>query len=296
MAAQSFPGAVEPERERFVESLGVRLHVVEWGDPAAPPLLLCHGFWDHVRGFATLAPLLATRYRVAALDARGHGESDWAGAYAWSAHIHDAVAVLRSLGSPAHLVGHSMGGGHVIDTARAAPEQVRQVVSIDGFGPPPFPPEEEAQVAERFAGFLDQRRAAAARPDWRPYASLDQLVERRRAQNPRLSTEWLRYFVFHAARESEDGWRWKADPLLGVGFGPWRPDWIREFYARLRAPLLAVMGSEKDTWGPLPEEIIGPRLAAVARLERATVAGAGHFVHIERPRETAQLILDYLEP
>ena len=59
--------------------------------------------------------------------------------------------------------------------------------------------------------------------------------------------------------------------------------------------MLAVTGSENDTWGPLPEAIIGPRLAGVSGLQRATVAGAGHFVHIERPRETAQLLFDYLE-
>jgi len=295
VTAPTFPGAVEPERERFVESLGTRVHVVEWGDPAGTPLLLCHGFWDHARGFATLAPLLAARYRVAAMDARGHGDSEWAGAYTWAAHVHDVVAVLRSLGRPAHLVGHSMGGGHAIDGARAAPDLVRQVVSIDGFGPPPMSPEEEASVPQRFAAYLDQRRAAAARLDWRPYASLDQLVERRRAQNPRLSDAWLRYFAYHGARVSEDGWRWKSDPLLAHGFGPWRPEWIAPGFARLRMPLLAVSGTEDDSWG-VPEAIVGPRLAAVPRLARARVAGAGHFVHVERPRETAHVILDYLEP
>jgi pimeloyl-ACP methyl ester carboxylesterase len=296
MAAPTFPGAVEPERERFVESLGLRIHVVEWGDPAAPPLLLCHGYWDHARSFATLAPRLAERFRVMALDASGHGDSDWAGAYSWAGHIHDVVTVLRSCGAPAHLVGHSMGGGQVTDAARAAPELVRQVVNIDGFGPPPLTADEDARVAERFTAYLDQRRAAAERLEWRPYANLDQLVARRHAQNPRLTPAWLRYFVFHGAREGADGWRWKADPLLAQGFGPWRPDWIGPGFARLRARMLAISGSEDDTWGPLPEAIVGPRLAGVARLERATIAGAGHFVHIERPRETAAAILDWLEP
>ena len=100
MSLPSFPGAVEPERERYVESLGVRIHVVEWGDPAAQPLLMCHGFWDHARSFATLAPLLASRFRVASLDARGHGDSGRAGAYAWHAHVHDIVSVMRTFDRP----------------------------------------------------------------------------------------------------------------------------------------------------------------------------------------------------
>ena len=207
----------------------------------------------------------------------------------------DIAAVLAWLDAPAHLVGHSMGGGLVLEAARAVPERVRQVVSLDGFGPPPFPPEQQAQSVARLRGFLDQRRAVQRRPDWRPYASLDQLVERRRAQNPRLGVEWLRYFAFHGARRAADGWRWKADPLLALDAGPWRPEWIAPGYARLQQPLLAVIGSEDDTWGPLPESILAPRLAGVRALTRATVAGAGHFIHIERPVETAALLLDWLD-
>jgi pimeloyl-ACP methyl ester carboxylesterase len=294
--APSFPDAVEPARESVVESLGgVRLKVVEWGDRDAPPVLCCHGFWDHARSFATLAPLLAARYRVVAHDARGHGDSEWVDTYGWHAHVYDIVAVMRWIGVPLHLVGHSMGGGQVIDAARSAPELVRKVVNIDGFGPPPLADNEIERVVERFGGFLEQRRAVANRPDWRPYPNLDDLVERRRAQNPRLSREWLGYFAFHGARQAEDGWRWKSDPLLGHGFGPWRPEWIGPAYRRLQAPLLAVIGSETDTWGPLPEAIRGPRLAGTPRLTQATVDGAGHFVHIERPRETAALLLDWLD-
>ena len=40
---------------------------------------------------------------------------------------------------------------------------------------------------------------------------------------------------------------------------------------------------------------IGPRLANVPRLDRATVEGAGHFVHVEQPGAVAALLLDYLE-
>jgi pimeloyl-ACP methyl ester carboxylesterase len=59
--------------------------------------------------------------------------------------------------------------------------------------------------------------------------------------------------------------------------------------------MLAVIGSEPDTWGPLPDSVIGPRLANVPRLDRATVEGAGHFVHMEQPGAVAALLLDYLE-
>ncbi len=296
-----YPGAVAPERQRRISSGGVEIQTHEWGDPDAPPVVLCHGMFDHGRGFDLLAPYLAERFRVVALDARGHGDSDWADAYTWHADLADVAAVLASLGRPAHLVGHSKGGGQATDTATSVPERVRQLVNIDGFGPPPegfIPPGREGFEGtrmERFRMFLDRRRRASNGAAWRPYAGLEDLVERRQAQNPRLTREWLRYFLWHGSREVEGGWVWKADPLAPQGFGPWKPEWIGPGWRALEVPMLAVIGSELDTWGPLPEPILAERLSNVKQLERATVEGTGHFVHMEKPKETAALLLEFLE-
>lgn len=289
----TFPGAVEPERAGKIESAGLRLSYVEWGDPDAPPIVLCHGMWDHARGFSVLAPLLADHFRVIAIDARGHGDSDWADAYCWPCDVVDIVNVLRWIGRPVHLVGHSKGGGQATDAARVLPQAVRKVVNIDGFGPPPLA-ERDLPTPARFVEYLNARRHASQRQRRRSHESLDRLIERRGAQNPRLPKAWLRYFVFHAARRDEDGWRWKSDPFMAHVFGPWCPEWIAPGYTTLKVPMLAIMGSEKDTWGPLPEQIVGPRLAMVPRLTRVTIEGAGHFVHMERPTETAAAILDFL--
>jgi pimeloyl-ACP methyl ester carboxylesterase len=299
VAEPAYPGAVAPERSRAFVSDGVRLQLHEWGDPGAVPLVLLHGAFDHGRGFDTLAPLLAARFRVLALTSRGHGDSEWVDSYAWQADVSDAVRLLRSLGRPAHLVGHSRGGGQATDAAIWAPECVRRLVNVDGFGPPPdgFAPPgarlDPRPLPERFASHLDRRRRGSERA-WRPYPSLEDLVERRRAQNPRLSREWLRYFLHHGSRAVEGGVVWKTDPAFAGGFGPWRPEWIGPFWRRLRVPMLAVVGSEPDTW-QLPEPIASERLANVPELSRATVAGAGHFVHMERPGATADLLLGFLE-
>jgi pimeloyl-ACP methyl ester carboxylesterase len=295
-----FPGAAAPERSRFFRSDGVRLRVHEWGDPSGPPLVLLHGAFDHGRGFDLLAPLLASRFRVLSLTSRGHGDSEWVDSYAWQNDVSDAVNLLRSLGRTAHLVGHSRGGGQATDAALWAPECVRRLVNMDGFGPPPegFAPPgvplDRRPVPPRFRDYLDRRRKAAGRA-WRPYPSLEDLVERRRAQNPRLSREWLRYFLYHGARQVEGGWIWKTDPEFAGGFGPWRPEWIGPGWKGLRMPTLAITGSEPDSWR-LDDAVASERLAYVPELERATVAGAGHFIHMERPRETADVLLGFLEP
>lgn len=287
-------GAVEPARRYRFASGDLCVHVSEWGSASKPPLVLCHGFWDHGRGFATLAPLLADGgYRVCAIDARGHGDSDWAHGYLWWGWVGDVVRFIESLGREVAVVGHSFGGGIAVDTAVAVPQRVRRVVNIDGFGPPPDPADAPS-TRDRLRLFLDHRRKMTAQPGWRPYAHLEDLVERRRAQNPRLPLDWLRYFVFHGARSTPAGWAWKADPQMIGSAGPWKPEFVGYSYAALRVPLLAIEGTEDDTWGPMPESIVGPRLARAADVSRARIAGAGHFVHMERPRETAVAILDFL--
>ncbi len=301
---ESYPGCVAPERHRTLLSNGIRLRLHEWGDPEAFPVVMAHGMFDHARSFDLIAGELARYFRVISVDARGHGDSGWAASYPWLADVFDLCNVLRELDRKAHVIGHSKGGGQATEAAVRASDRVRQIVNIDGFGPPDArgfprpgaPATETLSHAEHCAQYLDRRRTAGSRDRWRAYATLDELVERRQQQNPRLSSAWLRYFSYHGATRSSDGWRWKVDPLCAAGgFGPFKPEWIAPGWQQLSAPMLAIVGSELDTWGPLPEALLEQRLSYVPNLERAQVEGAGHFVHIEQPRETARLMLDFLE-
>src|SRR2546422_713253 len=93
----TFPGARRPDRRRKVDSHGVGISVVEWGDPEAPALMLCHGGFDFAGTFDVFAPILAgAGWRVVAWDHRGHGDSDHAALYNWDADVRDALAVMRS--------------------------------------------------------------------------------------------------------------------------------------------------------------------------------------------------------
>ena len=303
--APTYSGAVAPERSRDFDSRGFRLRVHEWGDPRGEPLVLCHGMWDHGRGFDLLAPWLAERYRVVAIDARGHGDSAWSDSYLWEQDVQDIARVVRSLGDKVRLIGHSKGGGQATNAAVLARDSVYKLVNIDGFGPPKGPlgppgrPPREPGSPESFAEFLDGRRRLAERPTFRPYPRLDDLVERRKRTNPRLSDEWLRYFCWHGSQrtqlEGEVGFQWKVDPIAGSGSGPFNVDWIAPGWRELRAPMLAITGKEPDTWGAGQDPaLLDERLAYVQRVERVTIDDAGHFPHMEQPARTARVVLEFL--
>ena len=83
--------------------------------------------------------MLADRYRVIALDQRGHGDSDWADVYGTVPMVADVIGVLDALAiERVALVGHSMGG--LVGTCAVAlhPERFTRLVLGD-IGPEPGP-------------------------------------------------------------------------------------------------------------------------------------------------------------
>ncbi len=293
------PGAVRPSRRRTVEHSGVRLAVYEWGDAGAPPLLLAHGGFDFAGTFDVFAPLLAAGgWRVVCWDQRGHGDSAHTALYSWEADARDALAVLdATTREPAPLVGHSKGGSLLTHLTEACPHRVSRLVNIDGLpsrrpSPDVADHERTRLLAAEITGWLDHRRRAVTLE--RKPGTLHELAARRGRMNPRLTPEWLRYLVRIGARRDADGWRWKIDPSLRFGgFGPWRPDWYLERLPGLSVPLLGILGliPEVMGWGTTAESV-RPFLPPEAEL--VEFADTGHFIHIEKPRQVADLVLRFL--
>jgi pimeloyl-ACP methyl ester carboxylesterase len=296
----TYPGARRPDRRRWVHAAGVRLATYEWGDPSGPPLLLTHGGFDFAATFDAFAPLLADAgWRVVAWDQRGHGDSDQASLYSWEADVRDLVSVLDSVSRrPLPLLGHSKGGGLVMQLVEAAPHRVSHLVNLDGLPSKKASPdvaehERTRQTLDEVAGWLDHRRRthlALRKP-----GTLDELARRRGRMNPRLPHEWLRYLVSVGARRDPDGWRWKIDPSMRFGgFGPWRPEWSMERAPGIGVPFLGVLGLEIEEmgWGSRPEDV-RPYLPPGAEFH--ALDGVGHFVHVEQPRLVADLVLDFLD-
>ena len=93
------------------------------------PIVLLHGATLGALDWENIFPRLATRYRVIAYDARGHGRSGRAEGYAVDGLVADALRVLREVArTPAILVGHSLGGATALVAAASEPAAVKALV------------------------------------------------------------------------------------------------------------------------------------------------------------------------
>lgn len=220
--------AQQPD-QAFVESMGIKLEALSWGERGKPGLLLAHGNSAHAEWWSFIAPYLAKDYRVTSMSLAGMGNSDWRETYRFQDFAADAEAVSRATGlydggrKPIY-IGHSFGGGQVFYTAARYPEQMHAAVLVDtGFGgPPPEVLEERKKRAELLAN-----NPSPDRPT-RVYPTLEAALARFRLMPPQPAENY--YVLDFIARRSlkrtplpagekgpdgsGEGWSWKFDPNM----------------------------------------------------------------------------------
>jgi pimeloyl-ACP methyl ester carboxylesterase len=154
-------------RNQLSTSGGLTLGYREWGRADGPVAILLHGLGSDADDWAVIGPGLGRRFRVIALDARGHGQSDWATSYQLSDLRDDVLEAMDALGVlAAAVVGHSMGGVVAYLLAATHPDRVRALVLEDMPPPQPADPPREIPVGPEPGETCDWRAVAALRT-WR---------------------------------------------------------------------------------------------------------------------------------
>jgi pimeloyl-ACP methyl ester carboxylesterase len=286
-------------RSEFLSLRGLRHHLLRWGAPqeGQPPLVMLHGWMDVGASFQFVVDALEGDREVIALDWRGFGLSGTTGAdcYWFPDYLGDLDALLDAVSSaaPVDLLGHSMGGNVAMSYAGVRPQRVRRLVNLEGFGMPDVAP---AAAPERLARWLDELKDP---PTLRPYATLADVAERLRKNNPRLAADKAAWLAGHWARETTEGFQLNADPAHKLA-NPvlYRKAEVLACWQRISAPTLWVEGSDDQLtrfWGSrYPREDFEARLALVPSLERAVLQDAGHMLHHDQPEALAAVLEPFL--
>ncbi|MFW2829197.1 alpha/beta fold hydrolase [Sphingomonas sp. ID0503] len=257
---------------RFSTAGGLTLVGDVGGDPAAPCVILMHGGGQtRFSWMGAGAALVAACYHVINFDARGHGESDWAGpgGYSLALHARDLAEVAGGLPGPVALVGASLGGATAL---RAMADGMRPaaVVLVDIVPNPD--PKGVARIREFMLG----------KPDG--FETLEEVADAIAAYNPHrrrpADLEGLRRNL----RETETGrFRWHWDPaFLGREIDSELAelaDTVEGAREAQDTPVLLIRGSSSDVVNDTGTAILQDVLP---RLEIFDVAGAGHMVAGDR--------------
>lgn len=249
------------------------LHLTDWGGSGVP-ILLTHGMAAHSHWWDAVAPRLGSAFHAAALDFRGHGESDWTedGRYTADLWISDIETARRALGWDRFvLCGHSMGARMALAYAERHPDRLRGVAAVD------FLAELKTDRPSRFS-------RASGRPQ-PVYATQDDAVARFRLEpgGTTMPPEQMRALGRASVRPSGAGWTWKFDwRALSI---PIPPVWPQ--LAAIRVPAMVARGSLSDLIGPEDFARVASEVRAVSAV---VIPGAHHHVPLDKPAELADAV------
>jgi pimeloyl-ACP methyl ester carboxylesterase len=296
--------ARKPSTSQFVDVRGERHHVLTWGRPESPPLVLLHGWMDVGASFQFLVDAFERDWYAIAPDLRGFGRSAWQAQGYW---FHDYLADLEALlerfvpKQPVLLVGHSLGGNVVMNYAGARPDRVERAVSLEGFGIPA----EAAEVApKKVTAWLD---AIAHPPRFRPYDSLAAVADRLQEKNSRLPRDKAEFLAQCWAKTLPDGRaELTSDPRHKLPFPHvYRIEESVAVWRSITAPVLWVAASDSEIprWlerhpegeaGADGLDGVSRRLSYIRNGRLAIIDDAGHMLHHDQPAAVAREIEPFL--
>ncbi|MBP7765480.1 MAG: alpha/beta hydrolase [Deltaproteobacteria bacterium] len=123
-------------RERFIETNGIKLHVMEAGPEDGPMILFLHGFPEFWWAWRKQLPYFADKgYRVVAPDQRGYNLSDkpeGVAAYNIDKLAKDMIGLIDAYGQKqVYLVGHDWGASVSWWLALKYPDRFRKLVILN---------------------------------------------------------------------------------------------------------------------------------------------------------------------
>ena len=256
------------------------LQVRERGPGGGSPIVLIHCFSCAMDWWDGMLPMLERRHRVIEVDLLGHGGSEKPGS--GYTPQNQALAVSQALErlhvADAEVVGHSLGGAVTVALAQERPRLVGRAVIVD------MPPDNSYGDLGFVAGLAFQPLIGEAlwrvKPDFSIRDGLG-VAFAPGYEVPDTFVEDVRRLTYTAYDDSPGG----NDAFL-------EEEPLDQRMKKSGKSLMVLMGAE--------EQIVDDPQRALAQYKRAVpsaqihlIAGAGHSPNVEKPRETARLVLRF---
>lgn len=265
---------------RLLDLPAGQTQVAEHGPRDGDPIVLIHCFTCGIDWWDGMIPALSRRHRVIAIDLLGHdGAEKPASGYSIPNQAELVAQALRRLRvSNAEVVGHSLGGPVTVALAEGAPRLVERMVLIDSIpdtsygdvgliGELPFQP-----VIGQFLWRI--------KPDFTIHDGL-KVAFAPGYDFPDAFVDDVKRMTYNFYSGSHDAF----DSYTGEESLPRRA-------AKIGKPLLAIMGAEEQIADDPRESLAAYRRDDPAAQTRL-IAGAGHSPNVEKPAETARLVLEF---
>jgi len=235
------------------------------------PIILVHGLFGSLDNLGVLARDLVTDHDILQVDMRNHGLSGRSEEMTYAAMAQDLLDTLDANGlQKVTLIGHSMGGKAVMALTAVAPERIDGLVVID-VAPVDYAVRRHDEIftainAVTEAGVSTRQQAAAI-------------------MREHLSEEGVVQFLLKSFVDGQ--WRFNVPALWDqyshiVGWTP-LPAW--------QHPTLFIRGGNS----PYVTDACRDTLLAQFPQARAhVIAGAGHWVHAEKPDAVLRALRRYL--
>ncbi|HEX2095895.1 MAG TPA: alpha/beta hydrolase [Solirubrobacterales bacterium] len=265
---------------RILGLRGGELQAVDRGPRGASPVVLIHCFTCAIDWWDGMIPRLEDDHRVVALDLLGHGGSEKPkSGYSIESQ---AALVAEALGRldvrDATVVGHSLGGPIAVALAERSPRLVDRLIVIDT-----VPDLDYGDV-----GFIGELpfQPVIGEALWRvkPEFSIRDGLEIAFAPGFEVPDEFIedvRRMTYSAYSGSHDAFEEYTDEMS-----------MPERVATLGIPALAIMGSEEQIADD-PRAALAAYGKASERIKTILMPGAGHSPNVERPSETAAIVLRF---
>ena len=269
-------------RSRNVIVNGLRLHMLDWGEVDRPVLILLHGGVVTCRTWGPFCTLLAHKYRLIALDMRGHGDSEWPrdGDSNHNLMADDLAKLISALElDRPTVVGHSVGGMLLMRVMMNSPELLGQTLLVD-VGP-----------ETAYNGWAAKQEVTQTS---RLYGEIEEYVQRNASRLNRSEAHMRRNGDHEFMRRADGQYQLKYDPRHPMG-GPDEKTMpglpTLEQMATYQGDCLVVRGGQ--SWF-FSEEAAQRLASAMPSGEFATVDDCEHMVYAENPVGLAAVVDEYL--